>query len=65
MAMLALFEHVTVTKRRDKDPPWCSWLLRLKKGNLRKITRGLREKNTQEIFVKKVAVHAAELLEAN
>jgi hypothetical protein len=65
MAMLALFEHGAVMKRRNKDSPWCSWPLRLKRGNLRKTAGVLSEKNTQEICVKKVAVRVAELLKAD
>jgi hypothetical protein len=65
MAMLALLEHGAVLKPRNKDSPWCSWPFRLKRVNLTKTVGGLIEKNTQEIFVKKVAVRVAEILEAD
>ena len=63
--MLALFEHGAVMKRRNKDSPWCSWPLRLKRCNLTKTLEGLIEKDTQEISVEKSAVRVAALLEAD
>jgi len=63
--MLALFEHGAVMKRRNKDSPWCSWPLRLKRCNLTKTLEGLIEKDTQEISVEKSAVRVAELLEGD
>jgi len=64
MAMLALLEHGAVMRPRNKDSPWCSWPLRLKWVDLTKTVGGLIEKDTEEIFVEKVAVRVAALLEA-